>query len=312
MATVSDLLEKWHLHLMGRRGMSASTVEAYSSDINQLLDFLGVQADDGLGRAAAEDVFTPRTLKAWLSSRVRDGKARSTVARNAAAARSFTGFLKAEGILLTDPAGALQTAAPDPTLPSVLTVPAVEQLARRAQKEADESTASGRAVAVRDWAIVELLYSGGLRVGEVADLDLTSVDLKQRRLRVVGKGNKERAVPFGVPAAHAVSAWLQARPGLVQQTGADEGALFLGVRGGRINPRVIRGRLHRLAARAGVPDVSPHDLRHSSATHLLEGGADLRFVQEYLGHSSLQTTERYTHVDASRLLRVYNQAHPRA
>ena len=165
-------------------------------------------------------------------------------------------------------------------------------------------------MALRDWAVVELLYSGALRVQECASANLADLDLSSLHLRVTGKGNKERVVPFGRPAAIALQEWLTVREELARET--PNSALFLGVRGGRLDPRIIRGNLHRLAARAGVKDIAPHALRHSSATHLLEEGADLRFVQEYLGHSSLATTQRYTHVDSKRLREVYARAHPRA
>ncbi|MDD9206178.1 tyrosine-type recombinase/integrase, partial [Georgenia sp. 10Sc9-8] len=166
-------------------------------------------------------------------------------------------------------------------------------------------------VRLRDWAALELLYATGVRVSELVGIDLGDLDLGERTVRVLGKGAKERVVPFGAPAARAVEAWsAHGRPALVgPRTGA---ALLLGARGGRLDPRTLRGVLHRLTAVAGVRDLAPHGLRHSAATHLLAGGSDLRTVQEVLGHASLGTTQRYTHITPERLRAAYSQAHPRA
>jgi integrase/recombinase XerC len=169
----------------------------------------------------------------------------------------------------------------------------------------------GSPVGLRDLAIMELLYATGIRVGELCALDLDEVDRSRRVVRVFGKGRKERSVPYGVPAAAALDTWLQtARPKLVQPGSGP--ALFLGARGGRIDQRTVRRLVHARIDAVDAPDLSPHGLRHTAATHLLEGGADLRSVQEMLGHSSLATTQIYTHVSAERLRRAYEQAHPRA
>jgi integrase/recombinase XerC len=167
------------------------------------------------------------------------------------------------------------------------------------------------AVALRDQAVLELLYGSAIRIGELCGLDLDDIDAARRTVRVIGKGDKERTVPMSAPAARAVEAWLrQGRPELMG--GRSGSALFLGTRGGRLHPTVVRRVLHRRLAELGLPDIGPHGLRHSAATHLLEGGADLRSVQEILGHSSLATTQVYTHVSAERLRAAYRQAHPRA
>ena len=164
---------------------------------------------------------------------------------------------------------------------------------------------------MRAWAILELTYACGLRVSEVCALDVSSLNREALTVRVLGKGNKERVVPYGPPAREALDHWLvRGRPQLVTQSSGE--ALFLGDRGGRIDPRVVRSMVHRMATKAGVHDVAPHGLRHSTATHLLQGGADLRAVQEMLGHASLSTTQRYTHVDTARLSAIYQRAHPRA
>lgn len=297
------MIDLWVAHLRDGRGLSAHTVRAYDADIRSLHAHLGLAED-----ATPQDVgplLTTRALRAWLSDSAARGAARSTLSRHTAAARNYTAWGHAQGFLLTDPGLVLSTAHADQRLPEVLDVPAVDALLARAREEAAE----GDPVRVRDWSALEMLYGTGIRVSELCGLDLGSVDASTRVLRVVGKGDKERVVPYGIPASRALDAWLSVRPTLVQ---APTPALYLGEKGGRLDPRVIRGALHRVAARAGVHDLSPHALRHSAATHMLEGGADLRSIQELLGHSSLQTTQRYTHVDSRRLSAVYRRAHPRA
>ncbi len=164
-------------------------------------------------------------------------------------------------------------------------------------------------LAMRDRAILELLYATGIRVSELCGMDVDDVDRSRRTVRVRGKGDKERTVPFGVPAERAIDDWLHARFTIARRP---EAALFVGARGGRIDPRTVRTAVHRLAAEAGVPDLAPHGLRHTAATHVLEGGADLRTVQELLGHATLATTQRYTHVSVERLRATFALAHPRA
>jgi tyrosine recombinase xerC len=166
------------------------------------------------------------------------------------------------------------------------------------------------AIALRDAALLEVLYATGVRVSELCGLDIADLDRSRRTLRVLGKGDKERTVPYGSPASQALENWLAVRDRIA--LAAAGGALFVGVRGRRLDPRAVRDVVHRAAALAGVPDLGPHGLRHSAATHVLNGGADLRSVQELLGHSSLATTQRYTHVSAERLRAVYAQAFPRA
>ena len=165
-------------------------------------------------------------------------------------------------------------------------------------------------VEVRDWAVLELLYASGVRIGELVALDLSHVNFAERLVLVLGKGGRERMVPFGVPAARALQRWLDTREDLAAEHSPP--ALFLGVRGGRLGARQVRSMVHHLTALAGVRDLAPHGLRHSAATHLLEGGSDLRSVQEGLGHSSLHTTQRYTHISTDRLRAAFHQAHPRA
>jgi integrase/recombinase XerC len=322
-------------HLTAERGLSPHTVRAYLGDVTSLLTHAG---QDGCSELGDLDI---RVLRAWLATQYGAGQARASIARRAAAARAFTAFCHVRGWLDADPGRLLGTPKAGRHLPQVL---AREQMAavldiqgtgRRgaADKTADAVLAAGqanaapagaapdgppacgpheRALAQRDTAIMELLYAAGIRVSELCGLDLGDLDEARNTVRVLGKRSKERVVPVGIPAVRAVRAWLlEGRSVLVsERTGR---ALFLGARGGRIDPRTARRVVHeRIAAAGSVPDTGPHGLRHTAATHLLEGGADLRSVQEILGHASLATTQIYTHVSVERLLSAYQQAHPRA
>ena len=297
---VPPLVAAYCDYLRHVRGRAPATVRAYRADIVSLCRFGGLTTDED---AAEIDV---ELLRAWLAQGVRAGDARASIARRVAAVRSFTAWLLRNGH--TDGADAgLRLASPTPqrTLP---TVPRADRLAVMLD---GLTTDAHDPVTLRDAAMVELLYGAGLRVAELCGLDLGDVDMPARLLRVVGKGDKERTVPFGIPAQQSVSAWLvNGRP--AWHTTESAAALFLGRRGARIDARVVRRVVHRVTAAAGLPDTAPHTLRHAMATHTLEGGADLRAVQELLGHSSLATTQIYTHVSAERLRKVYNGAHPRA
>ena len=253
------------------------------------------------------DALTQRAVRSWLARTLADGGARSTIARHTAAIRNFTAWATREGILASDPAALLSSPRGDQRLPS----PLDESDARALLNAARDEAAAGGASQIRNWAILELTYACGLRVSEVCALDISSLNREALTVRVLGKGNKERVVPYGPPAADALDHWLvRGRPQLAGERSGH--ALFLGDKGGRIDPRIVRSMVHKMAARAGVHDIAPHGLRHSTATHLLQGGADLRAVQEMLGHSSLSTTQRYTHVDTARLSAIYQRAHPRA
>jgi integrase/recombinase XerC len=244
-------------------------------------------------------------LRSWLAQGRTRGHSRATTARHAASARSFTAYLRRAGLLPEDVGLRLVSPKAHRTLPDVL---APDQA-----RAAVESTAGADEPAgLRDAVVLELLYASGIRVSELVGLDVDDVDRGRRLLRVLGKGRKERSVPFGAPAAAALERWLSGgRPLLATPTSGP--ALLLGVRGGRLDPREARRVVHAaVAAAPGVPDVGPHGLRHSAATHVLEGGADLRSVQELLGHASLATTQIYTHVTVERLRAVHAQAHPRA
>ncbi len=297
------VLEEYAEHLALERGRSEHTRRAYLTDLRQLFAFLDERAPGG-GLAA---VSLP-TLRAWLAAQASAGAARTTLARRTSAVKTFTAWAVRKGLLAADPATRLQVPKARRTLPAVLR----QDQAVAAMTAADLGAREGDPLALRDRLIVELLYSTGIRVGELCGLDVDDIDTSRRVLRVLGKGNKERTVPFGAPAQAALTDWLErGRPALV---GSGSGpALLLGPRGRRLDPRQARTVVHQtVAAVDGAPDIGPHGLRHSAATHLLEGGADLRVVQEILGHSSLATTQLYTHVTVARLRAVHDQAHPRA
>ncbi len=294
-------LDAFGEHLALQRGLSAHTVRAYLGDLRHLEHHAHAH-----GCPALEAVDLP-VLRSWLAGMVGAGLSRATLARRVAAARAYFGWAQRTGRIAQDPSLRLASARIPPALPTVLDVEAMVRLLETARTRADD----GDPLHLRDWSALELLYATGARVGELVGADVDDVDLAQRTLRVLGKGGKERVVPFGVPAARALTAWLTTgRPRVaVDGSGA---ALFLGRRGRRVDQRQLRAVAHDAAAAAGVADVAPHALRHSAATHLLAGGSDLRSVQEVLGHASLATTQRYTHVSAERLRDSFRQAHPRA
>lgn len=291
-------LAEFERHLRAERGLSPHTLRAYTRDVR---DFLKAAGSRGAAAVADLDI---RALRGWLGGLSVAGQARATVARRAAAARAFTAYATRRGWLSTDPGLLLGTPSPQRPLPTILGHEEVAALLA----EVDEATPVGR----RDRAVLELLYATATRVSELCGLDVDDVDQSRRVVRVRGKGGRERSVPMGLPAARAVESWLhEGRPHLAAtQSGP---ALFLGARGGRLGPRTVRRIVHRrLDELEDVPSQGPHGLRHAAATHLLEGGADLRSVQEFLGHASLATTQIYTHVSVERLRAAYRQAHPRA
>ncbi|VEG26930.1 tyrosine recombinase XerC [Actinomyces howellii] len=312
--TRGELVDAWRGYLALQRGLSAHTVRAYLGDLEDLLTFIGVdeQPEAPVGPALAG--LDLAVLRAWLAEQAGRGRGRATIARRAAAVRTFSTWAHRTGLLAQDPAARLRSPRADNRLPGVLTAEQAAALLAAAGRRVTEAAASpdgaGHALAVRNLAVLELLYATGVRVSELCGLDLGDLDPSRRTLTVVGKGDKERTVPYGAPAARALEAWLEVRGTLAgPRAGA---ALFLGARGGRLDPRAAREVVHRAALDSGVPDLGPHGLRHSAATHVLDGGADLRSVQELLGHASLATTQRYTHVSAERLRAAYAQAFPRA
>ncbi|MCC3265404.1 tyrosine recombinase XerC [Arthrobacter gengyunqii] len=298
----SRALRRFSRYLTSERGRSEHTVRAYESDVAQLLNYalaVGVRTLDGIDLGV---------LRGWLGELSAAGLARSTLARRAATARSFTGWALREELISTDPAIRLRAPKREGTLPAVLRAGQIGELFEALAA----ATGDGEPVAIRDLALVELLYATGIRVGELTGLDIDDLNPERRTLTVIGKGNKERTVPYGQPAAAAVDDWLRrGRPALA--TAESGSALFLGRRGRRVDQRQIRSVVSRLFAALGDTGATgPHALRHTAATHLLDGGADLRAVQEILGHSSLATTQLYTHVSVDRLKASYQQAHPRA
>ena len=295
-------LGDYERHLVSERDLAPHTVRAYLGDITGLLDHcLRLSIDD----LADLDLHA---LRSWLARLQTTGRSRTTIARRATAARVFTAWLHRTGRIPSDPGAALGSPKKHKTLPAVLRADEAESLIRSAAELADDGSPRG----LRDVAMLEVLYATGIRVGELVGLDLDDVDTERRVVRVFGKGRKERSVPYGVPAGRAMERWVRLGRPVLRVEGAGA-ALFLGARGRRIDQRVVRDLVHRrIADVPGAPDIGPHGLRHTAATHLLEGGADLRSVQELLGHASLATTQLYTHVTTDRLRKAYHQAHPRA
>ncbi len=304
---LAERLAAFERHLAAERGLSPHTVRAYLGDVGALLNYAALS---GLEDLEALDIGV---IRAWLATQHAEGKGRATLARRAAAARAFTAFANSRGWLDTDPGPLLGTPRIARHLPSVLAQDQMATVLAGPPNPERPEDPQAAAVEWRDTAIMEMLYASGIRVSELCGLDLGDLDDERRMIRVMGKGSRERVVPIGIPAARAVRQWRDTgRPRLA--TSRSGQALYLGARGGRLDPRAARRVVHaRIAAVAGsIPDTGPHGLRHTAATHLLEGGADLRSVQEILGHASLSSTQIYTHVSVERLLSAYRQAHPRA
>lgn len=336
---LGSALAEFCRHLAAERGLSRHTVRAYQSDIQSLLEYAWRY---GVGDPGSLDLTT---LRGWLASQHQGGAARATLARRGAAARVFTAYAHRQGWIAVDPGPQLGAPKARRVLPQVLRRDEIQAVLAdcedRALREFAAGQRSAAALAMRDAAVLELLYATAIRVSELCGLDGAGLDKGRRTVRVLGKGNKERVVPVGLPAMRALIRWEEVgRPVLANdRSGA---ALFLGARGGRLDPRTARRIVHArlrdadLAAAArhaaggnGLPadpaegegdsegpsavtDAGPHAIRHTAATHLLEGGADLRSVQEILGHATPATTQIYTHVTTERLKSAYRQAHPRA
>lgn len=298
----AECVDDFVAHLERERDRSEHTIRAYSGDVRACLAWCAVEDCDDLTEVSLS------LLRAWLGSLAADGAARATLSRRSAAIRSFFAWARRTGRVEADPALRLASPKRQRTLPEVLSRESAAGVLDVAAVAADDDDP----VHLRNRAVLELLYATGIRVGELTGLDVDDVDRARRVVRVLGKGRKERVVPYGAPADQALGEWLErGRPRLAAE--ASGAALFLGRRGRRVDPRQVREVVHALLAHVpDAPDVGPHGLRHSAATHLLEGGADLRLVQELLGHSSLATTQIYTHVSLDRLRDSYRQAHPRA
>jgi integrase/recombinase XerC len=303
MPTFEKVLGEYTHHLTKERSLSEHTTRAYLGDLTSFFDNLELQKVDDLS-----DV-TIAHIRSWLATQQVKGGARTTLSRRAVSIRLFTKWATKKGFLAKDIGLTLATPKGHRTLPEVLSVAdatvAMDSLATRVAEE--ESATS-----IRDCAILEVLYASGARVSELCGLDLDDIDYQRNTILVLGKGNKERTIPVGNPAMKALNNWIKnARSEMAN--GASGEAVFLGVRGKRIDQRTVRTVVYEaLEALEGAQRLGPHALRHSAATHLLEGGADLRTVQEILGHASLATTQIYTHVSTERLQKAFKQAHPRA
>ena len=303
---VADFLN----HVEHVRRLSPHTLRAYEGDLGLLRAFLVTAKSKGLADLELLDLYA---LRAFLAARHQHDATTSTL-RRLSAIRGFLAFCRKTGRVKQSVAVLLESPRRPRQLPRSVSVDEAFALCDQPLKSQSSSSSSGTIdpIAVREVAVIELLYGAGLRISELCGLDLGDVDVAGRSVRVLGKGNKQRVVPFHDVCAAALTAWLtQGRPVVV--TAASGAAFFLGARGKRVIDSELRRRLARLGIEAGArARVHPHKLRHSFATHLLEGGADLRGIQELLGHASLSTTQRYTHVDVARLARVYDSAHPRA
>ena len=303
---LADDLAAFDRHLSGERAVSANTRKAYVADLGRFLDFLsGTFLDRKLSEIDARDVDT-LAVRAFLASLRQRGLAKTSLLRHLSTLRTFFAFLKREGRVASNPAVAVRGPRAPETLPRTLSVPEAAAVV--------EAPDPGTLLGARDRALLELLYATGLRVSELVGLNLPDVDLTSRQVRTLGKGKKERIVPFGDRAAEALRAWLGARASLrAAIPRSDRDPLFVNARGSRLTDRSVRRVLGKALFAAEVDRAaSPHSLRHSFATHLLSAGADLRVIQELLGHASLATTQRYTHLDVDRLMEVYRKAHPKA
>ncbi|TQN00257.1 integrase/recombinase XerC [Microbacterium lacticum] len=297
---MTEAAEAYATQLSSVRRLSPATVRAYAADLR---DLAAVAGDVEVTEVDLE------LLRDWLWRATERGDARTTIARRTASVRGFFAWALEAGLVETDPTVRLVAPKRGRALPHVATAGTLDDVLAAASARA----ADGDVIALRDAAVLELLYAAALRVAELCGADLDDLDRGRHTIRVVGKGSKERIVPYGAAAAHALDSYLtRARPALAAR-GAGSPALFLGARGGRLGTRAAYDIVSRaLAPAVGADTIGPHALRHSAATHLLDGGADLRTVQELLGHASLGTTQIYTHVSSEKLTAAYRLAHPRA
>jgi len=306
-------LAAFRTHVEHELARSPATVRAYLTDLADLRDHAA-----RMHRGALADLDLT-VLRSWLARMRSRGMTTATLARRASSARSFSSFAARRGLLAADVAARLDSPRRGRTLPRLPNRAQVtDVLNTRAQAAdalplaGDPAAATHHALLVRDALVLELLYGSGLRVAELCGLDIDDVDAARRLLRVVGKGDRERRVPYSLAADQALRRWLPAGRRVLGKPSSGA-ALLLGARGGRLDPRAARSIVHlALAGPTGTPGIGPHGMRHAAATHMLEGGADLRSIQEFLGHSTLATTQIYTHVTAERLAVAYRQAHPRA
>ena len=288
-------IEAFVQYLNRERSLSDNTIRAYFGDLQSLSNHLTALKIEDISKLNISH------LRSWLANQQTKGASRTTLSRRATSIKLFTKWAFKEGLLPSDVGANLATPKAHRVLPEILDVKSADLAMKSLETVAEET---GELTAIRNLAMVELLYATGARVSELCGLDLKDVDYERQTIRVIGKGNKERVIPVGRPAIAALEKWLVVRPQLANQSSAN--AIFLGARGKRIDQRQVREVVYKTI------ELGPHALRHSAATHLLEGGADLRTVQEILGHASLTTTQIYTHVSAERLHSAFKQAHPRA
>jgi len=292
-------------------GYSTHTVKAYRNDLRSLLEFVQPEEQDGQPGEVDVTVLDLELLRGWLWDKQQRGYATRTIARSVATIKSFGSWLEQRQVLPGSPASRLHTPKQTKTLPRVLSEQQLDRILERAARRAE----SGDPGQIRDRAVLELLYATALRVSELSALPLDGLDLNARTVRVIGKGNKQRVVPMGAPAAGAIDDYLRRARGplLAQGEGEDPGTVFVSNHGTALSPSAVYRLVSReLEQEPGGGPRGPHTFRHSAATHLLNGGADLRVVQEMLGHASLGSTQIYTHVSTERLAQTYRQAHPRA
>jgi len=297
----AELIAKYEEHLALVRNLADNSIRAYVSDLQSFLNHI-----EKLGITEFSQLELTH-LRSWLANIQSTGASRATMARRIVSIRAFTYWAASEGWMPSDIGANLAIPKPHKTLPEVLSHNETDLVLQAIAAKRDEDPTP---LNIRDLAMIEVLYASGIRVSELCGLDLGGFDQSRNTLQVLGKGNKERVVPLGIPAVKALQNWLsEARPQLINESSAN--AIFLGSRGKRIDQRTVREVVYDAMSAIGS-HMSPHGLRHTAATHLLEGGADLRTVQEILGHSSLATTQIYTHVSPQRLQQAYQQAHPRA
>jgi integrase/recombinase XerC len=300
METIERQIAAFIDYMALERGASPNTCRAYRKDLELFARFL--KEDELAEHVGVVDTVTVRT---YLGALHKTGLTRKSAARRLASLRTFFKYLKREGIVDTNPARMVSTPKTGPDLPRALSVDEVFRLLGKPDKTS--------ILGLRDCAILELLYSSGLRVAELTSLDMGDVDIKSGVLTVTGKGRKERMVPMGSKAREALTTYLARREELIPGHASTEPALFLNYRGSRLSPRSVGRLSKKYGIQAGIlKETTPHSFRHSFATHLLDAGADLRGIQELLGHANLSTTQKYTHVTPMKLAEVYDKTHPRA
>ena len=299
-----EIVDDFIDYLHHEKNRSPNTLRTYRTDIESLLEY---SESKNLKNIQDLDLTT---IRSWIAVQSTNGAAAASLARRTSSVRVFTKWLAENNITKTDPGARLLTPKVPKSLPRVLGKAQAEKLMDESAVLEDENQST--VIRIRDHAILELLYASAIRVSELTNLDLKDIDFERLTIRVLGKGSKERVAPFGIPAQKALTNYLnQSRPELANDK--SQNAFFLGDRGKRLDVRQVRRIVTRAINRVeDSPNISPHDLRHSAATHLLEGGADLRIVQELLGHASLATTQKYTHITVERLKKSFEQAHPRA